>query len=96
MMAFDANDLSPHEHFVVERTNAGEIASFQPWATPAGQADRAGGFQASCCCARPELGHPVRPASASRAGSKACSTDCSGEGLPLCRWSRRNPGDLST
>lgn len=27
-MAFDANDLSPHEHFVVERTRAGEIADF--------------------------------------------------------------------
>lgn len=27
-MAFDANDLSPHEHFVVERARAGEIADF--------------------------------------------------------------------
>ncbi|MGE0741551.1 MAG: hypothetical protein AB7O98_09430 [Hyphomonadaceae bacterium] len=27
-MAFDANDLSPHEHFVVERTRAGETADF--------------------------------------------------------------------
>jgi hypothetical protein len=31
-MAFDANDLSPHEHFVVERTRAGEIADFTPMA----------------------------------------------------------------
>lgn len=29
-MAFDANDLSPHEHFVVERTRLGEIADFSP------------------------------------------------------------------
>ena len=29
-MAFDANDLSPHEHFVVERTRAGELADFTP------------------------------------------------------------------
>jgi hypothetical protein len=27
-MAFDANDLSPHEHFVVERTRLGELADF--------------------------------------------------------------------
>jgi len=27
-MAFDANDLSPHENFVVERTRLGEIADF--------------------------------------------------------------------
>lgn len=35
-MAFDANDLSPHEHFVVERTSAGEIADFAPMAGPGG------------------------------------------------------------
>lgn len=29
-MAFDANDLSPHEHFVIERTRAGEITDFTP------------------------------------------------------------------
>ncbi|MBL8536157.1 MAG: hypothetical protein JNM59_02000 [Hyphomonadaceae bacterium] len=27
-MAFDANDLTPHEHFVVERTRLGEVADF--------------------------------------------------------------------
>lgn len=27
-MAFDANDLSPHEHFVMERTRNGEVADF--------------------------------------------------------------------
>lgn len=36
MMAFDANDLTPHEHFVVERTRAGEIADFTPMAGPEG------------------------------------------------------------
>jgi len=35
-MAFDANDLSPHEHFVVERTRAGEIADFTAMAGPGG------------------------------------------------------------
>lgn len=35
-MAFDANDLSPHEHFVVERTIAGELADFTPMAGPGG------------------------------------------------------------
>ncbi len=29
-MAFDADDLSPHEHFVAERTRAGEVADFSP------------------------------------------------------------------
>jgi len=33
-MAFDANDLSPHEHFVVERTRSGEVADFSPMAAP--------------------------------------------------------------
>src|SRR5262245_55518410 len=31
-MAFDANDLTPHEHFVVERTRLGEVADFTPMA----------------------------------------------------------------
>jgi hypothetical protein len=35
-MAFDADDLSPHEHFVVERTRAGEVADFSPMAGPGG------------------------------------------------------------
>lgn len=35
-MAFDANDLSPHENFVVERTRAGEVADFSPMAGPGG------------------------------------------------------------
>ena len=35
-MAFDANDLSPHEHFIVERTRLGEIADFTPMAGPGG------------------------------------------------------------
>jgi uncharacterized protein YjbI with pentapeptide repeats len=35
-MAFDANDLSPHEHFVVERTNAGEVADFSAMGGPGG------------------------------------------------------------
>jgi len=33
-MAFDANDLSPHEHFVMERARAGEVADFTPMAGP--------------------------------------------------------------
>jgi hypothetical protein len=35
-MAFDANDLSPHEHFVMERTRSGEVADFTPMAGPDG------------------------------------------------------------
>jgi len=35
-MAFDANDLSPHEHFVVERTILGELADFTALAGPGG------------------------------------------------------------
>ena len=35
-MAFDANELSPHEHFVVERTRDGEVADFTPMAGPDG------------------------------------------------------------
>lgn len=35
-MAFDANDLSPHEHFVVDRVRNGEIADFSPMTTADG------------------------------------------------------------
>ncbi|MBY0567806.1 MAG: hypothetical protein K2P70_10860 [Hyphomonadaceae bacterium] len=35
-MAFDANDLSPHEHFVMERTRLGEVADFTALAGPGG------------------------------------------------------------
>lgn len=35
-MAFDANDLSPHEHHVVERTREGEVADFTALAGPEG------------------------------------------------------------
>ncbi len=35
-MAFDANDLSPHEHYVVDRTRDGEVADFTPMAGPDG------------------------------------------------------------
>ena len=90
-MAFDANDLSPHEHFVVERTRAGEIADFSPWAARAGpNRPCARAFCASSCLRlEPDAGGAARPASASRArASKARST------LPIvqgpagaCRWS---------
>ena len=36
-MAFDANDLSPHEHFVVDRTRDGEVADFTPMIGESGQ-----------------------------------------------------------
>ncbi len=41
-MAFDANDLTPHEHFVVERTRLGEIADFSALASEAHPSVRAG------------------------------------------------------
>jgi hypothetical protein len=41
-MAFDANDLTPHEHFVVERTRLGEIADFSALVGDARASVRAG------------------------------------------------------
>jgi hypothetical protein len=75
-MAFDANDLSPHEHFVVERTSAGEIADFTPMAGPGGAKPivRAG-FLRKLMLGSIRAGRSGRPACASRArGLKACST----------------------
>ena len=36
-MAFDASDLSPHEHFVMERTRLGEVADFTPMIGASGE-----------------------------------------------------------
>lgn len=41
-MAFDANDLTPHEHFVVERTRLGEVADFAALGGDARPSVRAG------------------------------------------------------
>ena len=85
-MAFDANDLSPHEHFVVERTNAGEIADFTAMAGPGGAKPsvRAGflrklllGLEPSWTVRTP--GIRIR---AARIEGMLDLTDCSGEGLP--------------
>jgi uncharacterized protein YjbI with pentapeptide repeats len=35
-MAFDASDLTPHEHLVVDRTRAGDVADFTSMAGPGG------------------------------------------------------------
>ncbi|MGD9966508.1 MAG: hypothetical protein AB7T59_08315 [Hyphomonadaceae bacterium] len=85
-MAFDANDLSPHEHFVVERTNAGEIADFSTMAGPGGAKPivRAGflrklllGLDRSWTIRTP--GVRIK---AARIEGVLDLTDCSGEGLP--------------
>lgn len=85
-MAFDANDLSPHEHFVVERTNAGEIADFTTMAGPGGAKPivRAGflrklllGLDQSWTIRTP--GVRIKGA---RIEGALDLTDCSGEGLP--------------
>lgn len=43
-MAFDTNDLTPHEQFVVERTAAGEIADFSTMAAAGGKPAVRAGF----------------------------------------------------
>jgi hypothetical protein len=43
-MAFDANDLTPHEHFVMERTRNGEVADFTSMAGPGAKPAVRAGF----------------------------------------------------
>ncbi|MBL8531252.1 MAG: hypothetical protein JNK94_05915, partial [Hyphomonadaceae bacterium] len=85
-MAFDANDLSPHEHFVVERTRLGEIADFSPLGGADGSKPgvRAGflrrlmlGLEAEWRA--PATGLRIRGA---RIDGALDLSDCSGETLP--------------
>jgi hypothetical protein len=83
-MAFDANDLSPHEHFVVERTRLGELADFSPMSGPGGAkpAIRAGFLRKLMLGLDPEwrlTSAGVRIAGA-RIDGALDLTDCSGAG----------------
>jgi len=83
-MAFDANDLSPHEHFVVERTRAGEIADFTPMAGPGGAkpAVRAGFLRKLMLELEPSwsVRSPGVRIKAARIEGALDLTDCSGGG----------------
>lgn len=85
-MAFDANDLSPHEHFVVERTNAGEIADFSAIGGPGGAKPivRAGFLRKLLL--RLDQSWVIRTPGVRIKGARIEGvldlTDCSGEGLP--------------
>ncbi len=85
-MAFDANDLSPHEHFVVERTNAGEIADFSAMGGPGGTkpAVRAGFLRKLLLGIDPSwtIRTPGVRIKGARIEGVLDLTDCSGEGLP--------------
>lgn len=83
-MAFDANDLSPHEHFVVERTRLGEVADFSPMSGPGGvkPAIRAGFLRKLMLALDPEwrmtsAGVRIK---AARVDGALDLTDCSGAG----------------
>jgi len=83
-MAFDSNDLSPHEHFVVERTRLGEIADFSPMSGPGGAkpAIRAGFIRKLMLALDPEwrltsAGVRIKGA---RVDGALDLTDCSGAG----------------
>ncbi|MEZ5973022.1 MAG: hypothetical protein R3C31_14525 [Hyphomonadaceae bacterium] len=85
-MAFDANDLSPHEHFVVERTSAGEIADFSAMGGPGGAKPiiRAGFLRKLLL--RLDTSWAIRTPGVRIKGARIEGaldlTDCSGEGLP--------------
>ncbi|ANP45088.1 hypothetical protein [Candidatus Viadribacter manganicus] len=85
-MAFDANDLSPHEHFVVDRTSAGEIADFSAMGGPGGAkpAVRAGFLRKLLL--RLDASWAIRTPGVRIKGARIEGvldlTDCSGEGLP--------------
>jgi hypothetical protein len=86
-MAFDANDLSPHEHFVVERTRLGELADFSPMGGPGGAkpAVRAGFLRKLMLALDPDwrltsAGVRIKGA---RIDGVLDLTDCSGAGAAL-------------
>ncbi len=104
-MAFDANDLSPHEHFVVERTRAGEVADFTPMAGPGGAkpAVRAGFLRKLMLQLDPswQVQTPGVRLKAARIEGALDLTDCSGAGgtglpaLALVDCDIPEPVDLS-
>lgn len=85
-MAFDANDLSPHEHFVMERTRLGEVADFTPMAGPGGAKPqvRAGFLRKLLLQLDPAwvIRAPGVRVRGVRIEGALDLTDCSGDGLP--------------
>ncbi|OQW57451.1 MAG: hypothetical protein A4S17_04370 [Proteobacteria bacterium HN_bin10] len=85
-MAFDANDLSPHEHFVVDRTSAGEVADFTAMGGPGGAkaAIRAGFLRKLLLRLDPSwtIRTPGVRIKGARVEGVLDLTDCSGDGLP--------------
>lgn len=104
-MAFDTNDLSPHEHFVVERTRAGEMADLTPMAGPGGvkPAVRAGFLRKLLLQLDPSW--PVRTPGVRLQGARLEGsldlTDCTGAGatglpaLALANCEIADPIDIS-
>jgi hypothetical protein len=86
-MAFDANDLSPHEHFVVERTRLGEMADLSPMTGPGGAKPviRAGFLRKLLL--RLDPAWPVHAPGVRIQGARIEGaldlTECSGEPLPV-------------
>lgn len=85
-MAFDANDLSPHEHFVLERVRAGEVADFEPMAGPGGAKPsvRAGFLRKLLLGLDPAWAVPAPGVriKAARIEGALDLADCAGAGLP--------------
>lgn len=85
-MAFDANDLTPHEHFVVERTRLGEVADFSPMAGPGGaKPEVRAGFLRKLLLRLDQSWAVAAPGvriKAARIAGALDLTDCSGAGLP--------------
>jgi len=85
-MAFDANDLSPHEHFVVERARLGEIADFSPMigADEVRPSVRAGVLRRVLLQVESEwrLRAPGLRIKGARIAGVLDLTDCSGHALP--------------
>lgn len=82
-MAFDANDLTPHEHFVVERTRSGDIADFSAMAGPGEKPAVRAGFLRKLLLAL-DPAWPVRTPGVRLRGARIEGaldlTDCSGIG----------------
>ena len=104
-MAFDASDLSPHEHFVMERTRLGEVADFTPMIGASGEkpAVRAGFLRKLLLRIDPswQVHSPGVRLRGARIEGALDLTDCSGAGgaglpaLALVECEISEPVDLS-
>ena len=93
-MAFDANDLTPHEQFVVERTRAGEVADFSVLATGKDKPLVRAGFLRKLLLGL-DADWPVRTPGVRIKGARIEGaldlTDCAGTGLPALELERGGP-----